>query len=214
MARIAVNWEEPSVGSAYEGFDAANMMTGLPDEYAESGKPVIIYLESALEDDMVRTALITSTMERDEKVAIGMKMFNIVRMNGLKIGKDHPYAKILGGRKLPRMVVISPEGKKVGSVEGSISPSKLFSLMNRAASKVYKTPIGTFVKEYQKVLTEIDKVEAAKAILATRRATSADAPRSRTRRFDQDEEKLVKLEQEIMNQEKELLAFKVRAGKP
>jgi len=213
MARISVNWEEPAVGGGYEGFDSEDMRTGLPAQYGDSGKPIVFYLASDLEEDALETVTVDGTVLRDEKVAIGMKMFNLVKMDGSRVDDDHPYHKILGGRELPRMVVVGSDGHKVGSLEGNIPPSKLFGLMKRAASKTYKHPIEKFVKEYQKVLTEIDKVEAAKTALATKRAASNDAPAARVRQWDDEEAELAQQEQEITATEAELLSFRMKDDK-
>ena len=213
MARIQVNWEEPSIGGGYEGYDAENLLTGLPDEYGESGKPLVVYLESSLPDDMIETAVVNQTVLPDEKIAIGMKMFNLVKMNGLKITKEHPYAKHLYGKELPRMVVVGADGKKIGTVEGKISPSKVFGLMKRASKQTYKTNIETFIKDYQKVLTDIDKVEAKKAALATRRQTSKNISKSKERMFAKEEEKITKEENEVLEREEKILKSRRRDEK-
>ncbi len=119
---------------------------------------------------------VEGTTLMDENVQIGATMFHNVKMNGNKVDQNHPYWKILGGKSLPRMVVVDTEGAKVGSVEGQdVSPSKLFTLMKRAAAKTYKTDLETMVKESKTILTEIDQIEAKRAALATKKAKSTVA---------------------------------------
>ena len=211
MARLQVDWNEASLAGGYEGYNPSDLFTALPDEVGKSGKPLVVYLTSDLEDDAQETELATAALA-DEKVALGLKMFHAVKVDGSRITRDHAYADILGGRELPRLVVVGADGKKVGSTEGKVSASEVYSLMKRAASRVYKTQIDSYIKDYQKVLTEIDKIESAKKVLATQRETSGNVSKSKAAKWDREEAEMAKKESELLDQEKELLAFNRRDG--
>jgi hypothetical protein len=172
MARIDLKWDEPKVNT-YEGFDPEHLYPSLPEAYRTAGKPAIVFLTSDLADDAQLMKNVEGTCFRDENFQIGATMFQQIRMNGNKVKENHPFAKLLGGKALPRMIVLDQTGAKVGSVEGQdLSPSKVFGLMNRAASKTYKTPLETMVKETKTILTEIDQIEAKRAALETKKASS------------------------------------------
>lgn len=172
MARIALDWQEPKFNS-YEGFDAANLYSGFAETYQKAEKPAIVFLTSGLADHAQYMKNVDATTLMDENVQIGATMFQHIKLDGNKVNENHPYWKILGGKQLPRMVVVDQAGAKVGSVEGQdISPSKLFSLMKRAASRTYKTDLDAVVKQTKTILTEIDQIEAKKAALETKKAAS------------------------------------------
>jgi hypothetical protein len=119
---------------------------------------------------------VDSTTLRDENVAISATLFWQVKLNGLKVKEGNPYWKTLGGKALPRMVVVDAAGAKVGAVEGKdVSPSKVFGLMKKAASRTYKTDLDTVVKETKSILTEIDQIEAKRAALQTKKSRSTVA---------------------------------------
>ena len=175
MARIEYKWDEPKLNS-YEGFNPESLYSSLPDSYKSAAKPGIVFLTSSLEDHAQYMKNVEATTLMDENVQIGATMFQHVKMNGNKVTETHPYWKILGGKQLPRMVVVDTTGAKIGSVEGQdISPSKLFTLMKRAAAKTYKNDLETVVKESKTILTEIDQIEAKRAALATKKAKSTVA---------------------------------------
>lgn len=206
MARLAVEWQEPTLGS-YEGYNPDSLLSALPADLARSGKPTVVYVFSDLPEDAVETANLGGTLLTDERVALGLKLFNLVKVRGETITKTHPYASILGGRELPRMVVVGADGSRVGALEGNdATPSAMMGLMKRASAKAYKTPIETFIKDYQKVLTDLDKVEGAKKTLATKRATSGEVAKSKSLGWDREEQELAKQEGQILEREKVLTA--------
>ena len=172
MARIEYKWDDAKFNS-YEGANPENLYSALPDTYKTAGKPTLVFLTSDLADDAQYMKNIEGTTLMDENVQIGAGMFNQLKMNGNKVKDTNPFWKILGGKSLPRMVVVDHSGAKVGAVEAQdISPSKVFGLMKRAASKVYKTDLEAIVKESKTILTEIDQIEAKRAALATKKASS------------------------------------------
>jgi hypothetical protein len=211
MAKLNLDWEQPGLGS-YDRFDKENLYSALPETFEENGKPLIVYLESSHPDDMMKTAVVRRSVFGDEKVAIGSKMFNLVKVDASRIDKTHPHWNILKGRELPRFVVTDPTGKRVGSLEGRISPSGLYGLMKKAASKTYKTSPDRLVKGFQKLLTEMDKVEAAKQALATQRATSGKISTGLQKKWDAKEAELEKQGEELAMEEKELLTLVLKNG--
>src|SRR5262245_37623426 len=105
MARIEFKWDEPKFNT-YEGCDPEHLYSSLPDSYKTAGKPAIVFLTSGLADDAQLMKNVEGTCFRDENVQIGATMFQQVKLNGNKVKENHPFWKILGGAKLPRMVVV------------------------------------------------------------------------------------------------------------
>ena len=169
-----------------------------------------MWISSDHPEDAVRNKVLRQTVLRNEKISLGLKMFNLVRIDSSEVRKGKPFYDVLNGRKLPRMVVFTPEGKKVGSVEGSdISITKLYSLMKRASSKVYKTRIDTYVKDYVKVLTSIDNVEVKKASI-TKMMSSPHNSKSKDALLARQMLELQKEEAGVLEKEAKVIAFQLK----
>src|SRR5262245_35426512 len=135
MARIEIKWSSPTLNT-YDHLNSEDFFTALPADFKADGKPVLVYLTSSKTEDAQQMANVESSVFRDESISIGATMFRSVKLDGAKIKEGHPFWKILGGKDLPRMIVVNGAGQKVGMLEGSdISSSKLFGYMERAASK-------------------------------------------------------------------------------
>ncbi|MSR47056.1 MAG: hypothetical protein EXS13_08325 [Planctomycetes bacterium] len=172
MARIEYKWDDPKFNT-YDGLNLESLYSALPEQYKVAGKPTLVFMTSDLADDAQYMKNVDATTLMDENIQIGAGMFQQMKINGNKIKENNPFWKILGGKQLPRMVVVDAAGAKVGSVEGQdISPSKVFALMKRGASKIYKTDLETIVKESKTILTEIDQIEAKRSALETKKSKS------------------------------------------
>lgn len=139
-------------------------------------------------------------MTKDERVAIGAKAFHAVKIAADRIPAGAGAAEDLGGEAFPRVVVFDADGKVVGALEGNITPSRLFDLMGRAAG----AKLARFVKEYQKVLLAIDKVENAKEVLKLKKERLGDRA-ERDRSIPAKERELEAATTKIAEQEQKLL---------
>jgi hypothetical protein len=171
MARLDFKWSEPTLNT-YDHVDVNNFFNALPADFKVDSKPLLVFVTSNRDEDKQEMMNIDSSVLRDESISIGATMFRSIKIAGNKVTESHPYWKVLGGRDLPRMVVIDSNGKKVGAVEGKVSASKVYRLMKQAASKTYKTDLDTIVKETKTILTEIDQIEAKRAALNTKKEKS------------------------------------------
>jgi hypothetical protein len=175
MARIELKWDEPKL-AMYDHYDVNDIYTALPSTYREADKPLLIYLTSDLTEDAQEVKNIESSALKDESVEIGATMFSTIKMNGNKVNDRHQYWKTIGGKDLPRFVVVDTTGQKVGSVEGKdVSLTKVFGLMKRAAAKTYKTDLDTIVKETKSVLTDLDRVDARRKALDLKKKNEKNA---------------------------------------
>jgi len=174
MARIDFKWQEPSL-NGYDHVNPEDFRTALPGNTGKSDQPFIVFLTSDLPEDSQEMLNIDSSVLKNESVSIGATLFSQIKLNGAKIKDSNPYWQILGGKELPRMVVVDANGAKVGSVEGKdISTSKVYGFMKKAASRTFKTDLDVVVKGTKTILTEIDQIEAKRAALATKKNASTN----------------------------------------
>jgi hypothetical protein len=201
MARIDFNWAEPTLNT-YDHFNSDDFLTGLPADYKASGKPVLVFITSKSPEDEQEMKNIEGSVLKDESISIGATMFRSIKLDGAKIKEGHPFWKTLGGKELPRMVVVDAAGQKVGMCEGKqVSSSKVFGFMERAAARSFKTDRGTIVKETKTILTEIDQVDAKRKALATKKEKSVN---DRTAQWAKEEKELDAAMKAIEDKEKSL----------
>jgi hypothetical protein len=180
-------------------------MSALPTEFKQSEKPLMIYVSSDEPDAAKRTAQVEENVFADENVAIGARVFRSVRIKGDKISKEHPHWRTLGGKELPRMVIVDTSGKKVGSVEGNdFSASNLFKHMKKAASRTFKTDLDKIVKEGRSLLDDMDQVIAKQNLIAEKKKKlGADA--AKDKEIEAEESKLATQLKELQTREAELM---------
>jgi len=172
MARVAFKWQEPTL-NAYDKINPEDFRTALPGN--PSKQPFLVFVTSDLPEDGQEMKNIDSAVLMNESISIGATMFDQIKLDGSKIKESNAYWKMLGGKELPRMIVIDANGVKVGSVEGKdVSASKVFGMMKKAASRTFKTDLDAVVKGTKVILTEIDQIEAKRAALQTKKNASTN----------------------------------------
>ncbi len=212
--RLSVNFEKADLNaSSYEGFNAEDLYTALPERYRESGRPLFVYLTSDLPEHVEATQALQQDVFFNEKIAIGMKMFSPIKVDGLKVGKDHPYGKILAGSELPRLIVVGTDGKKIGSLEGRAGDSKVFALIKKASDKTYKTSIDTFVKDYTDFLDLMDRVDGRRDDVAKDRKAVEKLTPAIEKKWAKEDDEIAKLEKEAIDFESKLLEFRRKGEK-
>jgi hypothetical protein len=135
------------------------------------------------------TAKTEESVLKDENVALGARLFRSVKIKGDRISKEHPHWRTLGGKSLPRLVVVDTSGKKVGGLEGNdlTSASKLFKLMQKASAKTYRNDLEKVVKESRSLLDDMDRIEAKLAQVAEQRKSASGA---KDRALEQEQSEL------------------------
>lgn len=207
-SRLFVQFEPSMLDAAsYEGFDAQDLFTALPPRYREAGRPVFVYLHSDLPEHSAETAALDQAFF-SEKISIAMKMFSPIKVDGQKIGANHPYASILAGEELPRLVLVGSDGRKIASVEGRVSEAKVLGLMKKAAERSFKTSLDRFVDSYQDLLDQLDRIDLRKDEIAKERAEVTKSTPALDKRWAKEDAELAKLEQEVKDLESRLLEFK------
>ena len=147
--------------------------------------------------------IVNSTVLADERVATAAKFFKCVKLNGDDLSKSHDLYDELKGGKLPRMVVLSSEGKKVGSIEGKVSPTRLYSVLKKGAQSEFTVKLDSLVKQHRDLLNQIDKLDGRKKVLASKetRANGKETGdiRKLRREIELTESKLQKQEKSIFD---------------
>ncbi|MGH7152036.1 MAG: hypothetical protein ACREIU_15130 [Planctomycetota bacterium] len=184
-----MNW------SAAEGCDenAADSMAALG---AKSGRPLMVLVYGSESELKV----LEGACGTDERVAFGAKAFQLLKVSAAKLPEAGEIASSLDGKATPRFVFFDSRGKKVATVDDRVSPSKVFEAMKRASGST----LDGFVKDYQKFLTALDKLEGDKAtfkIKLERLGSRADKDASvaaKQKEIDAASEKLLGTEKKLL----------------
>lgn len=210
MAKLQIEWKELNSVTVTTGTNAKNDAVDMSLATAmlsaadrQNARPFVVYLTTSNEKFAVEQQNVEATALRDERVSLAAKLFTMVKADGDAVTRDHAFARHLRvGGDLPRFVVFNSKGEDVGSLGGTVSPSKLFQLMKKAATADYAVNVDTWVKDYQKVLTEIDKLETLKTALAEKETRAQTA--SAVREVAQKKELYAKQEEELKVREEKL----------
>jgi len=173
---------------------------------SEDARPSLFYLTTAEERARSKMAVVENSVLLDERVATAAKLFDCFQIDGDSLAKDDPLYESLRGRELPRFVAMRSDGKVAGRVEGSVSPSRVYSLLRGVAEREYVTRLDDLVNRHRKLLDELDKLNTKKQVLASKVEKS---PSKETReildlRFEivEKEMELEKLEAQIFDVKK------------
>jgi hypothetical protein len=120
----------------------------------------MLFITASDKKTMKLLAAIQQVTLRDERVALACKFFKKVRVTGDVIGRGHPLAKVIGGKKLPRIVLLTRDGTYHKKLEGKITASKLYKAMDKVVRKDSKGKLKKFVSEMRKILTALDSLDA------------------------------------------------------
>ncbi len=189
MAKLQMNW---STAEGCDG-DAADSMAALG---AKTGRPMMVLVYASASELKV----LDGACGTDERVAIGAKAFQLVKVDAAKLPEGGELASSLGGRATPRYVFFDADGKKVATVDDKVSPSKVFEAMKRTAG----SSLDGFVKDYQKFLTALDKLESDKSTLKIKlerlgsRADKDSSVASKQKEIDATSEKLLGTEKKLL----------------
>jgi len=214
MAKLNITWTELASyrvvtgEAASEGQDLSTPKGMLNKSDLQFDRPLLVYLTSSGEDEVKAQDVIEKTTLKDERIAISSKFFTMVKDDGKAITKDHPYYQWIGGRDLPRFVVFTRSGDRVGKLEGRASPSKLYGLMKKAIMKDYVVNLDRTIKDYQKILTSLDRLSVLKSALTAKEARTNN--KRDQQKLEQEKEALAKEEEDLKKQEEEILDLKKR----
>ncbi len=202
VQRLQMKWETPKL-NLYDNIDKEDFLSCLPSDYKACGKPLVIFLSTELPDAAKQLMEVEQGVFGDENVAVGARLFRSVKLRGDRISKDHPYWATLGGKSLPRVIVVDAAGDKTAALDGKeISATNLFKAMKKAAAKTFKTDLEKVVKDTRALLDEMDQIEAKQRVLAEKKKT---AKAGEEKQIAAEEEKLALALRDVQERDAELL---------
>ena len=173
----------------------------------ENGQPTLYFLTSADPEFMGEMKVARKSILADENVAIATKFFNCVEIDGDEFGTKHPLYEKLKGRSFPRFVVIDSQGAVKGKLEGKLGPKKLYKILKKGAQSDYKVKLDKVVKDYRKMLDELDKIDQQKKVLANKERNQGDKA---ARKIAKDRDALALREKKAAEKEVKLLGAELK----
>ena len=135
-----------------------------------AGKPILLHVRSQNADHAKESERITTQVFEDERIQIASRLFENVYVNWTSV--DERLARHLGDRDVPAVVVFDGEGKRLGLLNERPTPSALYSILKRAVSKEYKTPLSLTIKRVRSLLNAIDNLEAMRDYMRSHKCSN------------------------------------------
>ncbi|MEE8104150.1 MAG: hypothetical protein V3T86_01295 [Planctomycetota bacterium] len=211
-ARLKIKWRiDIGIDPEPEEADkSAEVATIKRSEWAE--KPTMIYIPSDDPKDAI-TAKLEKAVFVDEKVAIGAKFFDTIKIAARHALEDRILIDYAGDT--PHIIFLKRDYTVHATLQGrQISASKLIKAMRALAAVEYVSDFDKMVREYAKLLIELDKLEDERAVIAKLRKRFEDDPSAaRRKKLEQREEALDAAMEAWEEREEELLEFRLKGEK-
>jgi hypothetical protein len=168
MARLRIQWRSatqiaPQAVTTGEQVEEKATPTSMRAE-----KPMMIYITSDDPTDSI-TRKLEDVVFANEAVGIGSKFFDTIKVSPGNADQDRLLSE--NGRHTPRLVFVTREFKVTGTLQKKqLSAGKLLKAMKSLARKEYKNNFERMVRDYTKLLNELDRLEGRKAKLSDDRA--------------------------------------------
>lgn len=200
MARLRIEWATRT----FIAPQAANTGETLGEEQGEqpqaslvrAERPMMIYVPA---DDSTDSAMrkLEDVVFANEKIGIGAKFFDTIRISAGDAQQDRILRET--GDATPRIVFVQRDWSVSSVQEGKqISAGRLLKAMKASARDEYENNFEAMIRDYIKLLNELDRLEGKRTQLADSRARLADKPNAA---------KAKKLEREEKEFEEELAAW-------
>lgn len=170
-------------------------------------KPMLIFINAEDDTDSDMRKL-EDVVFADERVQLGAKFFDCVKMTPGDAEQDRLVKE--AGRLTPRLIFVGRDYKVEDVIEGhKISSGKVVRAMQTVVRGEYETNFDTMVKEYRKLLDELDRLDSKRAYIADQKARLAEkADARRERKIQRDEEELQAEMADWTKKEQELLQLR------
>ena len=214
MARLRISWrslneiapQAVTTGETEENAEEANQ-TGMRAE-----KPMLVYVTSDDPTDKT-TRKLEAIVFANEKVGLGAKFFDTIKVTHGDALQDRLLKE--HGRFAPRLVFLTRDYAVTDVMQKKqLTAGKILKSMQKLAKKEYATKFETMVRDYTKLLNELDRLESKKAALADQRRRLQEKPnKSRDKKVAREE---IKHEAEMnawKQKEDAILKFKVKGEK-
>jgi hypothetical protein len=178
-----------------------------------SEKPVIVYIAA---DDATDSATrkLEEVVFKSEQLAVGAKFFVTLKMSSGDALQD----RILkdAGKGEPRLVFLTRDyGVHTVLDSKAMSAGRITKAMEALVRETYENSFDGMVKEYIKLLNEMDRVEGRKSTLADQKARLAEKPNAgKAKKLEREEQEIQAEADRLTAREKELLTFKAKGETP
>jgi len=188
VARLSINWRSTAtVAPAAVTTGETEAESVAKQAQAAAEKPMMIYITSDDPTDK-DTRKLESVVFANEKVGVGSKFFDCIKVSS----GDALVDRILkdAGKATPRLVFLDRQYEVKDVLENSeLSGGKLLKAMKSVASSEYVSSFESMIRDYIKLLNELDRLESKKAALEDQRRRLAEKPnKSREKKVARDEE--------------------------
>ncbi len=172
-------------------------------------KPVIVYVTSDDATDST-TRKLEEVVFKSEQLGVGAKFFDTVKMSAGDAMQDRVLKD--AGKSEPRLVFLNRDYTVNTVLESkSLSSGRITKAMESLVRDNYSDNFDSMVKEYIKLLNEMDRLEGKKSTLADQRARLADKPNAgKAKKLDREEEEIRVEGEKLAAREKGLLSFKAK----
>ena len=214
MALLNISWRtlteiSPQAATTGEETDEAAAEAGAA---MRATRPMIVYVPSDDPTDKT-TRKLEQVVFKNEKLGVGAKFFDTIKISAGDAMQD----RILKEKnRVPRMVFLKRD-YSVHAVlqQRQLTPGKIIKAMKSLVRVEYVNRFDSMVKDYIKLLNELDRLEGRKTQLSDRRARLAGKPNASKAK------KLARMEAEYkaerdawVAKEKQILALQTKDQQP
>jgi BMFP domain-containing protein YqiC len=155
-------------------------------------RPILLLRDCAhSEKDLTKI----STFTDDERVALGMSWYRLVRVHKNVVNRNHPLHALVGDRNA-HMVIFTNEGKKRVDLALMPSSNDLWQQITRALKDDYKKSAEEAVAKWRTILTAFDKLDVESARIKGENYRKGGDPDLERKIEDLDAQKQVLVSQE------------------
>jgi hypothetical protein len=151
----------PSDAVATASDEEAKDEAEAPVEKPRADKPILVFIESPGDTDA--NDKIAKLVFDNNKVILGARFFKCIRMSAADAENDPILSE--AGKRLPRIVMLTPDYEVGKVVDGKVSSSNVYKAMKSVASKSYKGSFERQVKALLKLPADYDSLNAELKVL-------------------------------------------------
>jgi len=189
MARLNISWrslneiapQAVTTGETEENASEEVKQTGM-----RADKPMLVYVTSDDPTDK-ETRKLEAIVFANEKVGLGAKFFDTIKITQGDALQDRLLKE--NGRYAPRLVFLTRDYAVSDTLQKKqLTAGKLLKAMKKLAKLEYSTNFEAMVRDYTKLLNELDRLESKKAALADQRRRLQEKPnKSREKKIAREE---------------------------
>jgi len=211
MARLKISWR------SLNEIAPQAVTTGETEENAEetkqtgmrAEKPMLVYVTSDDPTDK-DTRKLEAIVFANEKVGLGAKFFDTIKITHGDALQDRLLKE--QGRYAPRLVFLTRDYAVTDVMQKKqLTAGKILKAMQKLAKMEYATKFEAMVRDYTKLLNELDRLESKKAALADQRRRLQEKPnKSRDKKVAREEAKHEAEMNAWKQKEEAILKFKAK----